>query len=238
MTDKARLAVLVGVLIILLVAAIVYYYPTMEGDPYSSDPKQRLAAIRSLAGNTDEESLKILRRLSDNDNRLSDNDNRRVTFAAVNAIAQSPESEPNRKVLLDVLSSSTSVVARSAAAAALGKCPGADLKLLTETMLTHPDPMVRAGAAKGLAKRPARAPRGSKTRRPDKEAVRARLKIILPPLVEALSDADPRVRKWAITAIKRNTAFRFAYDPDRPPGEQRDKIKVIDETLRKQFALE
>jgi len=231
-TITTRGKILLGVLAVLVAVAVAVYYPGMEGDPYSSDPEQRLAAIRSLAGNTDAESLKILR-------RLSDDSHRRVAFAAVNAIAQSPDSEPNRKVLLDILSGSTSGVARSAAAAALGKCPGADLTLLTRTLRDlDADPMVRAGAAKGLAKLPGGAVRGDRSTRPDPQVLKARLKIILPPLIEALSDPDPRVRKWAITAIKRNTGIRFAFDADRQVGQQRDRIRFIIETLRPQYAPE
>ena len=235
MTVTPRQGILVGVLVALLVATVIVYLPGGEGDPYSSDPEERLAAIRSLAGNTDDESLKILR-------HLSDDSDRRVAFAAVKAIGKGAASESNREVLLDVLSNSTSSVARSAAAAALGMCPGADLRRLTETMLKHEDPMVRAGAAEGLAKLPGKADnrsgskRPDKSRRPDRETVKARLKIILPPLIEALSDADPRVRMWAITAIKRNTGMRFDYKANIDPAGQRDKIQAIENTLRPQYS--
>ena len=225
-----------GVLVALTVAVAFMYFPGDEGDPYSSDPEERLAAIRYLAGNTDDESLKILR-------HLSDDSVDRVAFVAVKAVGKSAdESEPNREVLSDILANSTSTVARSEAAAQLGKCPGADLKLLAET-LKHDDPMIRLGAAKGLARVPERnrrrdtsKPRG-RSKPGDAKALKARLRIILPPLIEALSDSDPRVRKWAITAIKRNTGQLFDYDPDDEPGKRMGKIRDIEATLGRQFSL-
>ena len=78
------------------------------------------------------------------------------------------------------------------------------------------DPQMRAGAARGLA------------RRRDKTALKE--------LVEALEDPDARVRLWAITAIGRTTAFRFKFDAFAPPAKQQNEIRFIKDTLRRRTA--
>ena len=108
-------------------------------------------------------------------------------------------------------------MARGAAAAALGECPEVDVRVLTRAMLSDSDAQARAGAAKGLARR--------------------RDKATLPQLVQALEDPDPRVRLWAITAIRRITAFHFKYDAARAPEQQRDEIAFITQTLQQRSGL-
>ena len=202
MTTRNKFAL--GLTVVLAIVAAIIYWPG-GGDPDSSDPDQRLAAARALEGKTDEASVAVLRRLS-NDRET------RVVLAAVSSIKRGRTAERNRKALVTILAESDSPVARSAAATALGHCPEVDVNVLTAVLSNRrEDPIVRAGAAKGLAGR-----RDGKS---------------IPRLVDALEDPDPRVRLWAITAIGRMTALRFDYDAARPPAEQREKIRHIRETL-------
>lgn len=195
-----------AVIAALLVAVVIVYCPG-GGDPNSSDPQKRLAAVAELRGKTDQASLEVLR-------RLSDDSEPRVAVAAVNAI--SSDSGKSSRILKEILAGSPSGPARGAAAAALGRCKDVDGGILADA-LTDKDPIVRAGAAKGLARR--------------------REGAALPEVVAALEDPDARVRLWAITAVARTTALRFDYDAATDPRRQRDKIKFIRETLRRRSGL-
>ena len=201
-TRRRRIAV--GLIVVLGVVTAIIYWPGGP-DPDSSDPDERLAAARDLAGRTDEGSVATLR-------RLSDDRQERVAIAAVGSLAKGRTAARNRKVLVAILDESDSRAARSAAASAIGDCPEVDLKLLTRVLHNvREDPVVRAGAARGIGRR--RDPAG------------------LPQLLNALEDDDPRVRLWAITAIGRITALRFRYDAARPPSEQVEEIRRIRTTL-------
>ena len=195
------------VLVVVLIAIVIVIWPS-GGDPNSSDPEQRLKAIAKLSGNADDESIQTLV-------DLAADPEPNVATAAVKAIGMFPKLSPAplRKILArpDI-----SPAARGEAAAAIGKCPKASVEVtvLTEILASKTEaPQVRAGAARGLA------------RRLDKMALKE--------LVEALEDPDPRVRLWAITAIGRSTAFRFKFDAFAPPARQQNEIRVIKETLRK-----
>lgn len=206
-TTRNRLAL--GLLAGLIVAVVLVYYFTYfsgAGDADSSDPDKRQAAARDLAGKTDEASLKVL-------SRLSDDPEPRVSITAVRSIVKGREHERNRKALTKILADKARrSVARAAAATALGECPEVNARVLTRAMLVDDDAQVRVGAARGLAVR--------------------RDRTTLPQLVQALSDSDNRVRLWAITAIRRTTAKHFRYDAEKPPARQRAEIKIIREAIR------
>lgn len=195
------------VLVLVLTVAAVAFWPD-RADPNSEDAEERLRAIAQLSGRTDDESTNTL--LS-----LTGDPKPHVAIAAVKAIAAAPRFShaPLQRVLSRADSSPP---ARAEAAAALGKCPKADVEVsvLTKILVSKTqDPQVRAGAARGLA------------RRRDKTALNE--------LVEALEDTDPRVRLWAITAIGRTTALRFEYDAWTSPAKQQDELRFIKETLRR-----
>lgn len=101
---------------------------------------------------------------------------------------------------------------QAAAAATLGEFSGVDPAILIDVLQTREQPLVRAGAAKGL------------TRLRDVRSV--------PALSRALEDSDPRVRIWAITAIHKMGARRFPYDARRDPAEQKEVILRIRDYLR------
>ena len=193
-------------LVVMLVAVVIVYWPG-GGDPNSPDPEKRLEAITQLSGHADEESVSTLI-------RLSRDSEPRVAIAAVKAIGAAPKSShvPLQRILARP---DNSPPVRAEVFAALGKCPKANVKVtvLTEALTTAKDPQVRAGAARGLARR--------------------RDRVALKELVAALEkDPDARVRLQAVTAISRTTALRFDYDAWTPPEQQRDKIRIIKETLR------
>jgi len=196
-----------AVLVAVLIAIVIVIWPS-SGDPNSPDPDQRLKAIAALGERADAESIETLV-------DLAADPEPNVATAAVKAIGMFPKLSPAplRKILA---SPDISPPARGEAAAALGKCPKASVEVavLTEILTSKTeDPQVRAGAARGLARR--------------------RDNMALKELVEALEDPDPRVRLWAITAIGRSTAFRFKFDAWAPPAKQQNEIRFIKETLRK-----
>jgi HEAT repeat protein len=191
-------------LVVMLVAVVIVYWP--GGDPNSPDPEKRLEAIIQLSGSTDEESVSTLI-------RLARDPEPHVAIAAVKAIGAAPKS--SHVALQRILARpDNSPPVRAEAVAALGKCPktNVEVTVLTKVLATDTDPQVRAGAARGLA------------RRRDGTAMKE--------LVAALEDPDARVRLWAVTAISRTTALRFDYDARIPPEQQQDKIRIIKETLR------
>jgi len=199
-----QIAGLVALVVVLVVIAIVCWPDA--GDPTSPDPARRLQAIAQLTGKTDEQSVNTLV-------RMTSDPKPHVAIAAVKAIGAAPKSShvPLQKILAKV---DNNPPVRAEVVAALGKCPKANVKItvLTEALTQDADPQVRAGAARGLA------------RRRDKKALKE--------LVAALEDPDARVRLWAITAIGRTTALRFDYDARVPPKQQQDKLRTIKETLR------
>ena len=204
-----QIAGLVALVVVLVVITIVCWPD--GGDPNSPDPAMRMQAITRLSGRTDTESVTTLI-------RLTGDPKPHVAIAAVKAIGDAPKSShvPLQKILARP---DTSPPVRAEVAAALGNCPKANVKItvLTEILAQDADPQVRAGAARGLA------------RRRDKAALKE--------LVAALEDPDARVRLWAVTAIGRTTALRFVYDARVPPEQQRDKIRIIKETLRKRTSF-
>ncbi|MDP6636126.1 MAG: HEAT repeat domain-containing protein [Phycisphaerae bacterium] len=192
-------------LAVLLGAVAVVYWPD-SGDPDSPDPDKRLQAITELSGQADAEAVKTLV-------RLTRDSEPRVAIAAVKAIGAAPKTShaPLQRILARP---DNSPPVRAEAVAALGKCPkkNVPVTVLTKVLKSDPDPQVRAGAARGLARR--------------------RDKVAIGELVEALEDPDARVRLWAVTAIGRTTALRFDYDAWTEPEKQQKKIRIIKETLR------
>ena len=193
------------VLLVVLAAIVIVLWPR-GGNPNSPDPEERLQVITKLSGRTDAESVSTLI-------RLSRDPKPHVAIAAVKAIGAAPKSShvPLQQILARP---DARPPVRAEAVAALGKCPKTNVKVavLTKILTADTDPQVRAGAARGLA------------RRRDKTALKE--------LVAALEDPDARVRLWAVTAIGRTTALRFDYDAWTTPEEQSDKIRIIKETLR------
>ncbi len=202
---KGKRAIILGVVAAALAAiAVAVYWPANRGDADSSDPDERFAAALNLAGQTDEDSIRTLR-------RLSSDAEPRVAVAAVRAIAVDKR-EQSRQFLSEIVAKAKRGVVRGAAAAELGGFPQTDARTLIGVLAGDSSGSARAGAAKGLA--------------------RLRKAEAMDELVEALDDPDRRVRLWAVTALSRITALRFIYHADKDPPSQQQNIDRIKEQLR------
>ena len=209
---KGKRIIILGVIATALaVVAVVIYWPASRGDPNSSDPDDRLAAVLNLTGQTGEGPVRTLR-------RLSRDAEPRVAVAAVRAIA-ADKRDRNRQILSEIVAKAERGAVRGAAAAELGAFPQTDARILIDVLAGDPSSEARAGAAKGLS----RAAKGlSRLRKAD----------AMVQLVKALEDPDRRVRLWAITALSRITALRFIYYADKKPASQQQNIARIKQQLR------
>jgi len=202
MTKRALVfCVIAGVL---AMVAVIMYWPADRGNPDSSDPGKRLAAVSALAGGTSESSVSTL-------HRLSGDVAPRVAVAAVRAIGAGKH-ERNRRILAEIVLKAERGQVRGAAAAELGGFQETDPRPLIAVLAGDPSGQARAGAAKGLA--------------------RLRKGTAMAQLVKALEDPDRRVRLWAITALSRITALRFIYYAHRAPASQQRNIARIKQQLR------
>ncbi len=191
-----------------LVAVVVVLWGSLSDHSTSDDPAKRKEAAAKLDGKSDEDSLRTL-------HRLSQDDDVGVARAAVRAIRGSGEAkkhERNRQLLQRVVKESKSAKVRGDAAAALGDFDNVPAGMLINVLENDPEPAARAGAARGLGFRG------------DPDA--------LIQLFNALRDKDPVVRAEAITALSRITAFRFDYDARVSPAKQGPKLTKIRATLR------
>lgn len=145
---------------------------------------------------------------------LTEHPDAAVARAAMDALA---EIDPTtaRDVLNRHLRQSQSTERQAAAAGALGRVTEGDAATLVATLRSEPDAEVRAAAARGLARYSGPERRGA-----------------LPALVAALRDPNPEVRRWAIRGIHRVSVQRFFFEPDKPPEEQEQHIRFIEQRLR------
>lgn len=202
---KGKRVIILGVFAAALaVVAVVIYWPANRGDPNSSDPDDRLAAVLSLAGKTDDDSVRTL-------HRLSSDVEPRVAVAAVRAIAV-VKRDRSRQILSEIVAKAERGAVRGAAAAELGGFQQTDARILIDVLAGDPSSEARAGAAKGLS--------------------RLRKAGAMDQLVKSLEDPDRRVRLWAVTALSRITALRFIYYADRDPQSQQQNIARIKQQLR------
>ncbi len=172
----------------------------------SPDPRDRLEAVRELRGTSGGLARRTL-------SRLPDDPDPQVARLAVRALGERPEPE-SRLRLEEILSGSRRREVRAEAAIALGRHPGTDLRLLTGTLGTDPDPAVRAAAAAGLEARG------------DLAAV--------PALLERLErDPDVQVRRSSFVALRRTVKVRFRYDPEGPVEQRHRQVATIRSILRK-----
>ncbi len=205
---KSILILGVGLLGVLILSVGLWYWFSYGGRAArlaeSSDPAQRLQAVRELRGNSSGLALRILR-------RLADDDERKVAVQAVQALGEAGSDAAD--ALLDVLERSPAGQIRGEAAAALGLCKGADAALLGRKLREDPDGEARAGAAKGLA--------------------RLRDRASLKYLVEALkTDSDPRVLRMCLLAIQKTIIVRFRYDVNADKNTRARQADFIESTLR------
>ncbi len=180
-----------------------------SGDPTSSEAAQRTDAARALAGRSDEAAIEQL-------SQLANDSEPRVARAAVRAMARAKE-PANQQAISRIVSEAKNPAARGEAAAALAEFESVPTGRLTSLLAISGknNAQVRAGAAKGLAKRC------------DRNAIW--------PLFKLLSDPDEYVRFWAITAISKTTCQRYEYNAKRAPENQREKIAAIGRKLKERL---
>ncbi|MHC4177645.1 MAG: HEAT repeat domain-containing protein [Planctomycetota bacterium] len=205
-----RLQVLLLLAALLLVVAGVYFGWVRRGSsgPLPKDPKQLLGKIDQLRRQGRAADGRVLV-------PLTEHSHAGVSRAAMDALADI-DPDTARGVLERQLRESQSAQRRADAAAALGRVKIGRPDTLMSTLSSERDGKVRAGAARGLAQY-------SSTERRD----------ALPALVAALRDPDPEVRRWAIRGIHRVSVQRFAFEPNKPPGQQEARIAFIKQRLRK-----
>jgi hypothetical protein len=171
----------------------------------SADPDDRLEAVKRIQADDAPAAQKLLERL------CRDGD-AGVARAAVRAVAR-PRSERSRDLLRKIAADAEALAeARAEAAAELGRFPQGDPAFLGRLLAADPEPVVRAGAARGL----------SLLRDPN----------AMPVLVAGLEDPDHRVRLWSVTAIHNMIIRRFPYDAALPPATQQRQIERIKAYLR------
>lgn len=196
-----------GVLLVAAVTGLLWYFAgsdaaRLAGSPHRSD---RLRAIDLLRGRSGAEARRGLFALcSDADPRVA-----QTAAWALGEYRDAQSASLLRRILSD---GKRPGPLRAEAATALGRCHPIDPGWLTGPLASDPDPLVRAGAAKGLYHL-----------RDPRTALR---------LTRALSDGDERVRREAIGALYHMTSRRFGYRPELPPAQQRDEIQQIEAFVR------
>jgi len=189
-------------LVALTVGIVMLYWPS-SGDSKSSDMHERLTAVSSLVGSTDQESLDTL-------GELAGDPEQRVAKAAIRAIG-SRSDEASRLKLKQILAGNKSDVLRGVAAAELGNFVKTDYRLLTDVLLNDEGPKARSGAARGLK--------------------RLHNPAALDVLVKALTDPDADTRRNAYEAIGSSTSIYFKFDAAAMPETQTENIAAIKHKL-------
>ena len=179
-------------------------------------------AARLAASERVDDRLEAVRLLADKDNglavetlgRLAGDPEQRVALAAVRAVGVC-RSEPRRRLLGDLYRSGRGKL-RAVAAAELGRFERTPPRTLIGILVTDPSPVVRAGAAEGLAHK--------------------RDEAALASLADALDDEAPEVRRWAYTALCRTLGMRFGYNPNDPPARRAEGVAFIRSYLARRAA--
>jgi HEAT repeat protein len=211
--NDRKLLIAGGVVVALLLLAGAFYF--LQGEDLTAKAKSenaddRLAAAKGLGSKTDSESVSALK-------DLTRSDNVRVAVRAVQSLGEK-RTRQKRGVLEEIVRTEKRGKVAGAAAATLGKYEGLQPKVLTAVLHSpQADAEARAGAAKGLS--------------------RLRKKESVPALVAALSDPDPTVRLWAITAIYKTTKMRFLFNASKPPATQKQRVDFIRSELKRQGFL-
>ena len=177
----------------------------LESAASSDEAARRIAAARELADRDSDAARNLLLRMIDDSNPA-------VASQAVESLGIHRD-PARREVVAQVLAERhRPVQVRAMAAATYGRFDHADPAPLIDVLGSGDDPLVRAGAARGLTR--LRDPRS------------------LPALVRTLEDGDQRVRLWAISAIHNMTTRRFPYDAAIAPAQQREVIQRIKDYMR------
>ena len=211
--SENRTRLLIGSIVLAAVVGAVLWYVSGRGGNVeslieSSNRADRLTAIDKLRHRHNDDSRQLLHRLT-KDADLG------VASTAVKALAEDKD-KANLEFLTRLLGDESrrpEVCATAAEVYGKFRGHGADHTVLTGLLSAHKDHRVRAGAARGLFHLRKR------------EAIAA--------VVNALEDPHPRVRREAIRAFYNQTTSRFGYDPDVPPGKQREVIDKIRDLLRR-----
>ncbi len=197
----------------LLLFAIVILLRAMFGGPdvdelaASDDDKDRLRAVLILQ-ERESDAPELL-------GRLAGDPVPHVAMQAVTAMGRH-RTVDHRKKLRELIETVRDPEVRGAAAAALGHYENTSVSELQALMREGEHPDVRAGAAKGLARKAKHDRRST-----------------IPALLTALRDHDPGVRIWAITGIYNVSGHQFpGYDAAKDPREMVHVIQFIENKLR------
>jgi HEAT repeat protein len=202
---RFRVAVVAGVSLLVLGGAGWLAYHLWGSGADAESPEACLQRIEKIETPKSESQVQELREYA----RHVDV---RVSVSAVRKLGEA-KTQASRQALVELMRDSPQPQVRGEAAAALGKDPAADSKLLVQVLQTDKDAEARAGAAKGLA--------------------RLKDQMTVPVLYEKLRDPDQKVRIWAATALSNITGARFDYRAEVPPDQQKDKIDYIGVLLRR-----
>jgi HEAT repeat protein len=193
-----------GVAALALLGTLAFFFwsdSDAQRHAQSADPSVRLQAVSELRGRESTSASNLLLTLA------KDTD-QRVAAEAVRAIADRGGQDSLRGILTNT---QAPPAVRGEAASGLGKLR--DKPALMEAM-GDPEPAVRAGAAKGLAR------------------FAGNLDAI-PRLVDLLSDDNQQVRLWAISALNKAAGVRFDFEAEDPPAKQVHKVEYIKFLLRR-----
>lgn len=208
---KAIIAAVLCALALLLVGRALWSSDN-HGDIHSDDIAKRLTGVEGLRRSDKSSARQALINLA------RDPDGR-VGFQAVKAMGENRD-ERTYEALLDICrDSQVTPNVRGAAFAALGHYEQTHFDTLTGPLLADEEPLVRAGAARGLSHK-------LKWDRPEG-------RVAIPDLYKALYDPDPLVRGWAITAICKMTITRFNFNATKPPKAQKEKLEFIEAYLKR-----
>lgn len=203
--------------ILVLCVWCVWYWSRTTGPTRraaSPDPAVRAKAAAELAAELTPAQATTLRKLAaDPETTVS------VTaILGLHPLNDLGADAENQNLLKQLMAGTGDPEMRAVAAAQLGVFPQTDPADLSVRLLdANEDPRVRAGAALGLG--------------------RLKNGAGIPALFRALHDPSPLVRARAISAISAMCISHFAFDASKPPEQQQEEIRFIEEFLRQRHQL-
>lgn len=203
---KKIIAGVLGIIAIALVINVLFFSNDARYDINSPDPVERLAAVEDYRNDRTGGSREVLIRVAESDN------DERVKLASISAMRHNRD-EDTEKALRRMAREEKSPAVRGEAWVVLAEYKNVATSELTGVLQSESNPIVRIGAAQGLANRA------------DRKSA--------PNMFRALGDPDEKVRAWAITAIRQITKVGFLYDAGKTPGEQVQVIQQIGNYLRR-----
>jgi len=166
----------------------------------SSDPADRLEAVRLLQDRRSPDGRETLNHL------LTSDDDLKVAVNAARALGADP-SDDARRLLASAAADHANDTVRGVAMGQLGRFEATDPSILVEALRSDPAQAVRSGAAEGLG------------HLADPAA--------MPALLDALDDPVLGVRVRAFAAIRKIADVTDGYHPGAPPPERARAIAAL-----------